>query len=291
MKHTHHIWGILIILALPVLSFVSCNGGADLNRLIEERDSLRDLSAQQTRRLSRLDTLISSINVSLDTIASGEAGIFVNGVSEATDKKGQILGNISRLSTLIEKQRAQIELLEKRYVQSEDEEIPDDNIRRMIDNFKRQLADKDKQIAALKEEISRKDADISRMSQRIGLQTQTIAELDKRNAAQTEALKRQDAMLNHCYMAIGTKKELEKKGIIKKGKVQPNSSFDRSNFAKVDIRTFTEIQFNAKRPRILTPMPSESYSLTTDGNKTYTLHITNPTNFWKVSNYLVIQTE
>lgn len=288
------IWGAPILLILITVGFAQCGSSSsgDLARLVEERDSLRDISQQQNRRLSRLDTLINSINESLDTIAAGEAGLFVNGVSEGPNKKDQIMGNISRLSSLIEKQRTDIENLEKKLASEEQAGEPiDKNMAGLIAGFKKQLAEKDRQIAALKEELNQKNADINRMSQRIGLQSQAIAELDRRNAAQNEALKRQDAMLNHCYMAKGTKKELEQKGIIKKGKLQPQASLDRSKFMKVDIRSFTEIQFNAKRPRILTAMPQSSYTITTDGSNSYTLHITNPTDFWKMSNYLVIQTD
>lgn len=293
MKSKYYLFTIsLWFFIIGVVFFAGCkNSNADLTKLIAERDSLRDVSKQQSYRLSKLDTLITSINESLDTIAVGEAGLFINGVSEGPNKKTQILGNIDRLSSLISKQREEIENLEKRLANSDEEAPVDANISTMISNFKRQLAEKDRQIAALKQDISQKDADISRMSQRIGLQTQTIAELDKRNAAQTEALKRQDAMLNHCYMTIGTKKELENKGIIKKGKILPQSSLDRNKFSKVDIRSFTEIQFTAKRPKILTPMPESSYTLITDGKNSYTLQITNPTHFWNISNYLVIQTD
>lgn len=279
-----------VVFAVGLIS--SCSGaGGDVSRLVEERDSLRDVSRQQYERLGRLDSLIVTINTSLDTIAVGEAGIFVDGVQEgAPDTKQQILGNIDRLASLIAKQKSQIEELESRLGNADGQGNSDANAKALIANFKKQLEQKDRQIAALKEELSQKNADISRLNQRIGLQSQTIAELDRRNAAQIKALKRQDAMLNHCYMTIGTKNDLQAKGIVKKGKILPQASLDPSKFSKVDIRRFTEIQFTAKRPRIITPMPESSYEIIKGGKNEYTLRITNPTAFWKVSNFLVIQT-
>ena len=104
-------------------------------------------------------------------------------------------------------------------------------------------------------------------------------------------MKKQDAMLNQCYMVVGSKKDLEKKGVVKKGRLIAQNALDRSKFSKVDIRRFVELTFSAKRPRILTDMPENSYELTTDGDGNFTLSIINPTTFWSVSNYLVIQTD
>lgn len=91
-------------------------------------------------------------------------------------------------------------------------------------------------------------------------------------------------------MVIASKKELEKRGIIKKGRLIAQNALDRSKFAKVDIRKLREISFSARKPKLLTTMPESSYELTTDGNQNYTMKITNPTAFWSISNYLVIQT-
>lgn len=274
--------------------FSSCGGsGGDLVRIVEERDSLKNISQQQHSQLENINGLIMTINQSLDTIAAGESKIFVNGVSEGSpNEKQQILSNIDRLSSLIARQKSQIENYEAKLANQDDgNTTTNKNANALIANFKRQLEEKDRQITALKQELSAKNADISRLTQRVGLQSQTIAELDRRNAAQNQALKRQDAMLNHCYMTIGTKKTLQAKGIIKKNRIVPQASLDRSKFSKVDIRRFREIQFTGKRPRILTPMPESSYELITDGKNNYTLKITNPTAFWKISNYLIIQTD
>lgn len=281
--------GIACMLMLPA----GCvHSGSEIAKIVEERDSLKVAADKQARRLENLDTLIKTINLGLDTIAQGEAGIFVTGVTEGPNAKEAIFANINRLSQVIERQKQELDKYERNLMaQSDDGSERDEGLIALVNNYKRQLAEKDRQIAALKQELSQKNADISQLNNRLGLQTKTIAELDRRNSAQMEALKRQDQMLNYCYMTIGTKKELENKGVIRKGKVVAQSSLDRTKFSRVDIRKFTEIQFSAKRPRILTAMPETAYDLTTDGNGSYTLKIKNPNAFWKMSNYLIIQTQ
>ncbi len=92
-------------------------------------------------------------------------------------------------------------------------------------------------------------------------------------------------------MILGSKKDLERRGVIKKKRMVPESALDKTKFAKVDIRKWREITFEAKKPRVLTSMPSQSYTLSTNGNGSFTLRINNPGEFWSVSNFLVIQTD
>ena len=84
---------------------------------------------------------------------------------------------------------------------------------------------------------------------------------------------------------------MKRKGIVKGGKLVSDAALDRTKFAKVDIRHWEEVTFSAKRPLILTNMPASSYELTTNGKGDFTLHVLNPSDFWRISNYLVIQTD
>lgn len=106
----------------------------------------------------------------------------------------------------------------------------------------------------------------------------------------------QDEVINECYVKIGTGKELEQAGILTKGglfkKRKVNySGFASAGFRKVDIRHLTEISISGKKAKILTGAPAGSYSIASAGKNKWIIHITNPTSFWSVSNYLVIQTD
>lgn len=283
---------VISVLCIGVTTVLcGCTGSNEgIDKIVAERDSLRNVAEQTLQRMAYMDTLVFTINRNMDSIVMQENGIFINGISESGDVRQTALSNVNRIADLISKQKNEIKSLEDKL--KNDNQTKDDAVLQgLVENYKRQLAQKDQQIAALRDELSRKDADISALRVKTANQLQKIAELDKRSQIQQDALKRQDAILNQCYMVVGTKKELEKDGIIKKGKIVAQSALDRSKFSKVDIRRFVEMSFNAKRPKILTPMPESSYEITTDGNHNFTLTINNPTAFWKVSNYLVIQTD
>lgn len=286
---------ILPVVGLMVSILGGCGQSAgEIAEIVSERDSLRNLSKRQERRLERLDDIVEIVNGSLDSIVTEEGNLFISGsVEGGPTSKEDVMRNLARLEKLVSSQKEKISELEKKIAKESDDDDGlhnDVSLVSLVKSLKVQLKKKDEQIAALKDELSRKNVDIEQLRIQTQKQSRTILELDKRSNLQQEALKRQDAMLNQCYMVIASKKELESRGIIKKGKVVAQNALDRSKFNKVDIRKLTEITFSAKRPRILTPMPESAYELTTDGKGAFTLSITNPSVFWKVSNYLIIQT-
>lgn len=285
----------LAVVAAACCLMGGCGPSAgDIANIVTERDSLRHASEIQERRLKNLADIVSLVNGNLDSIAEQEGLIFVNvgtDIENQLSPKDQMLQNIIKLENLINRQKNRISELEATIAKQDEQYGEDSEIQNVIRSLKRQLAQKDEQIANLKAELDKKDIDIQNLQEQMMQQTNTINLLNKRAAIQEDALKRQDTALNLGYVVVGTKKELQVKDIIKKNRIVAQTALDRSKFSKVDIRKFTEITFAAKRPKILTAMPESSYEVTTDGLKNFTLKILNPTAFWSVSNYLVIQTD
>ena len=110
-----------------------------------------------------------------------------------------------------------------------------------------------------------------------------------------QALETQSDMLNECYVKVGTKKELKdvglliSKGLFSKKKVD-NSNLNKDLFMKVDIRNFLELSIPAKKIKIMTPEPPATSYLIKKTSSGVVLQIQDPTAFWNVSNYLIIQT-
>ena len=67
------------------------------------------------------------------------------------------------------------------------------------------------------------------------------------------------------------------------------SNLNPEQFTKIDIREFQELKIAGKKPKILTQMPESSYRFDTNPDGTATLVVTDPTKFWSISNFLVIQ--
>ena len=101
-------------------------------------------------------------------------------------------------------------------------------------------------------------------------------------------------LLNEGYIKIGTKKQLTELGIVSGGflkKTKVNyDAIKKGAFMRVDIRQFTEMTIESGDPKILTQMPKTSYKIIKNG-KTSTLYVIDPTAFWSISNFLIIQTK
>ena len=61
-------------------------------------------------------------------------------------------------------------------------------------------------------------------------------------------------------------------------------------FSSVDIRLFREVTVNSSSPKILTSMPESSYNWVKLGDGIMLLKIKDPSLFWSLSNFLIIQT-
>ena len=286
----------LLSMCFVLLLVCSCgNSGSEVMKLVEERDSLRQINREQIERLDSYSKTIETLNETLDSIAYQENMIFFNNNGEMPITKENVKHNLMRFEALLKKQGEKIRQLEKQLSESNDSNAQSLSL---ISHLKEQLNTKNIQIAQLKEELEKKNVGIARLqeqveSQRLTINTQTgtINELNQRTQRQGEALARQDAILNNGYVLIGSRDDLKRKGILKKGKIVADAALDRSKFAKVDIREWREVSFTAKRPRILTNMPASSYEITTTGNRNFTLTVKNPSDFWRISTYLVIQTD
>ena len=141
--------------------------------------------------------------------------------------------------------------------------------------------------------MQNKNVNLTQLQKKVTALTEDNTQLSQRVEAQVQALKTQTEIINEGFVKIGTKKTLSDLGIItggflKKKKVNPNA-IQQGQFMRVDIRYFKEIPLNSGNPKILTQMPTSSYRITQTGKNQSVLSILDPTAFWSVSNYLIVQ--
>ena len=112
---------------------------------------------------------------------------------------------------------------------------------------------------------------------------------------QESALQAKDDQINEGFVKMGPKSELKKLGLLSGGSLLKKSKVDYDNmdkklFQRIDIRKTQRIEIPFKKAKILTAVPSDSYSMEQRDDYNY-LIITNVERFWSVSNYLIIQTD
>ena len=87
--------------------------------------------------------------------------------------------------------------------------------------------------------------------------------------------------------ALSKNNKIIESGFLKKTKVM-ETDYELSYFTKADKRTLNELPLHSDKAKVLSKHPSGSYTIVENG-KTKTLVINNPTKFWELSNFLIIQ--
>lgn len=279
----------LLVLATACL-VVSCGYNERIAQLQSQCDSIAMINTQQADELNEFATYISDIALSLDSIATQEVVLLSKRDREGYFlSKRQIKENMQLLKELLERQRARIDSMADSLAAYGDRTA---ELQRIVLFLSEQLREKEVELARLQGVVVQQRKEIKRLeSEAVELKV-NIDTLKRTVELQEEIMEVQDQVIHETYLRIGNKKELKKAGILKTnfwGETALNGDVDLSQFVKVDIREFTEIEIEAKSVSILTPVPPTSYRLTKTKNS-IKIEILSPTEFWSLSNYLIIQT-
>lgn len=276
------------------LSFVfvlfGCKGESfDVSKLVAERDSILAENNRQKQELEDLNSFVGVVSNGLDSIAVQEGFLRNMGPEGNGMTREQMKQSLSELADMLARQRARITQLEDSLnVKGSGA----GNLRNIIAFLNEQLEAKEKLITQLRAEVNNKNSDIKKLQSRVNSLNEDVQTLDKKNQMQKKALENINNIINECYVKIGTKKQLKQAGIIEGGLLKKtkliSASLTPKNFSTVDIRQFTEVSLHSKNPKILTTMPQSSYTIVRKGDGSSVLLINNPTEFWSISNYLVI---
>ena len=282
-KIKHFAFFVIIILTNFLVS--NCSKGSD-----ESENSIKDsienvngsLNGKLTEKDAAIQELVSSFNEiqeNLNTIKEKEKIISkVTSDGDVKSKEDQIKEDIQSIYDLMAKNKDRIGSLSKKLKNSK---LQIDGLEKMIENMQATLSLKDSEIEELKTKIEGLNVELSNL-------TTNYKAVENESNQKTE-------IINTAFYAIGTSKELKEKNVITKeggiiglGKTTKLSSdFNKEYFTKINIEKTTSINLGAKKIKILTTHPSNSYKLI--GEKPIEkLEITNTKEFWSASKYLVI---
>lgn len=285
-----------IIMPLLMLMFVfSCkNEKVDMQHYVAERDSILQDNKNKTQQLDELNGVLSAIAIGLDSIAVQENLLFnSSGRDGVRLDKHEIAARLNGMADILARQRAKIQALQDSLANRKTSQSVE-HLQRVVEFLNQQLAEKDQVIKSLRADLNNSKKDITQLRASLSDMKNRAVKAENKTQVLTTALSKQDDVINECYVRIGTKKQLLASGLLKGGFLQKKKvnyeDVDKSKFNAVDIRKFREITLKSNNPKILTPQPSNrSFHFEESGDGSCTLVITNPTLFWSVSNYLIIQ--
>ena len=258
-------------------------------QLQKQVDSLRTALTERQGDYDQLNSFLFEVSAGLDSINSQEETLWKNDSESPLPSRDEVKARLKSIKNTLGQQRDRISRLEKELAANQGDAK---KLRGVIAALKEQLEQKDAQITELLAQLEQSNLSIEELRGNVEKLNKLTSEQASTIATQSETLQSQDKALNEGFVKIATKSELKAAGLLQGGFLKKSkvdyTKVDRSLFQTVDIREVTEIPIPSKKAKILTPIPTDSYTLREDGQSTI-LTITNPTRFWSVSNFLIIQ--
>jgi len=265
--------------------FALQNKNEDLNSVLEERDSV----------VNELVDAFTQIEENLKFVTEKRKQLSIQNQKEGKlDSKQAIIDDISLMNEMLEESSKQIAMLEKKLK----------NSGFALHSFKKKLAvlnetieNQNTQIAELKTALEDRDFQIAGLNNQLDeMQTEIARQIDTIESKQLEIVQK-ISELNRAYMAYGTYKELKDKGLLTKdggflwmGRHKTIlEDFDQDYFTELNIQDTKLIPLHAKKAKVVSEHPSDSYTLVEEDGMVAYLQIDNPEEFWRISKYAVIE--
>lgn len=280
----------LAVLFVCAAILASCDGFKGGSKdLKAENDSLLMELNQRNAELDDMMGTFNEVQEGFRKINAAESRVDLQRgtiTENSASAKQQIASDIEFISKQMEENKAQIAKLQ---AQLKNSNYNSSQMKKAVEALTAELNAKQQRIEELQTELASKNIRIQELDAAVSDLSVAKETLAAENEAKAKTVAEQEKSLNAAWFVFGTKSELKAQKIIQSGDVLKSADFNKDYFTQIDIRTTKEIKLYSKRADLLTTHPAGSYELVKDDKGQLTLKITNPTEFWSVSRYLVIQ--
>lgn len=278
----------ITLLAACLMVMASCqNKNEGETRLQQQVDSLQTIVDNKDSELNDIIATMTEVQTGIRRIAEAEGRVTVaDGGTENASSRAIIRDNMEYICEAMQQNRDLIAQLREKLNASR---FKSDKMKSLVDGLQSQVESQNLRIQELQASLAEKDSTIMVQNVRIDSLSRNVTELRETSREQDTKLATQDKQLNSAWFVYGTKSELKEQGILRDGKVLQDREFNKDYFTEIDIRHVKDIKTYSKSARLLTTHPEGTYTLSKNGKGEYELHISNPSRFWSVSRYMVMQ--
>ncbi|MDD5186458.1 MAG: hypothetical protein PHS84_14470 [Paludibacter sp.] len=275
------------IVALAFLTASCVENSEKYKTAVAQRDSLAIEKQALDSNYNQTIALLNDIEAGFTEISQNEKQMKVDlrGVENTTADRKKVIGvQMNAIKESMEKNKAKI--AELRRLESKKMKA-NSALMETINRLQSELDAQGILVESLQAELVQKNIKIDEL-------TTTVSDQSKNIADQQTTIKGQDTDMNTVWYCVASAKQLKEAKIVSGGglfqsKTVMESDFNQKSFTKVDLRSISTIATNSKSVKILSSHPQNSYILETGADKNITIKITNPSKFWSVSKYLVVQ--
>ena len=279
----------LLFLGLGALLLTSCGG----NKEAAEVDSLAIVTQNYEEATNFNDSLLllmGDIYTGLDSINVQEGLLYNMGAGDNVNRREEIRQNLANIKARLNANRQLLETMQSKLNASDGKNAV---LVKTINQLKERIEAQDQKIASLQSDLDNARGEIENLNTQVAegqeqLKTETAAKeqaMAETVAAENEA--------NKVFYAVGTNKELKKNGLLEKKFLGTTKvlkgDFNTSYFTQADKRKLNLINNNSKKVKIWSNVPANSYEIVENANGTKTIKILNPSSFWSLTPYLIVQ--
>jgi hypothetical protein len=286
---------VFVILTISIVFLTSCvKHSADYQRLKAQNDSL--MNAKQTLQ-NEVDGYFSAMNQieqNIEKIKSTENTISLQPVGKDLDDdmRTKINEDMAYLNDMLQSNKEELARLKSKLRKSA---FKSTELENTIVRLTKALEEETTKVALLQSQLAEKDSLIVQLGTKVDNMGKNVEQLSTENKTKDTKIKEQDDALHSAWYVFGTKAELkEQKIITSDGLFSPQrvlqSDFNKNYFVRIDSRNTKSIPLYSNHAKILTNHPKSSYTLEKE-NGNFVLLIVDPTEFWSISKYLVIQVD
>jgi chromosome segregation ATPase len=287
MKRLFYCVSVLFLMA-------SCSFFSESDNLRRQNDSLMVAKSQMEKEINGYFVTMNEIESNLNKISEIEGYLSAQNNTEGVEinQRDRINQNIALVSEILQKNNREIANLKK---QLKNSNFNLKEFEKKVQQLNKELNEKVVEIQRLEEELAKKDELIVQQEISIrGLQAD-VEELTQNVANKEQLISEQDEEIHTAWYVFGTRKELKEQKIISESglfssKKVLQGDFNKDYFVKVDARELDRVPLYARKAKILTTHPKNSYRLEKVDN-TYVIEIFDKKAFWSVSNYLVVEVD
>jgi len=280
---------------IAIIFFSSCGKqSADYKKLKAQNDSLMNAKQKLQGEIDGYFSAMNQIEENIEKIKSTENTISIQPVGQELnqDQQTKINEDMVYLSQMLQTNKDELARLKLKLKKSG---FKSNELESTISRLTKSLEEESTKIAALQTQLAEKDSLIAQLGTTVNELGKNVENLSTEVKSKETKIKEQDENINTVWYVFGTKKELkEQKIVTSDGLFSPQRvlqrDFNKNYFVRIDARNTKSIPLYSTRAKILTNHPKSSYTLEKE-NGNFILLIVDPTQFWSVSKYLVIEVD
>ncbi len=286
---------IIISLAFVLVLITSCGKqSADYKSLKDQNDSLMNAKLELQREVDGYFSAMNEIEQNIEKIKSTQSTISIQPADQelTDDARTKINDDMVYLSELLQTNKDELVRLKAKLKKSG---FKSSELERTISRLTKSLEEESSKVALLQTQLSEKDSLIAELGTTVSDLGRNIEDLATEVKTKDTRLKEQDETIHTAWYVFGTRNELKEQKIITSDGMFSTQKvlqrdFNKNYFVRIDARNTKSIPLYSTRAKILTSHPKSSYTLEKD-NGNFVLLIVNPSDFWSVSKYLVIEVD